>query len=265
MADMLVFEVHGRLLRSIARCTGVHYQGLRGAASHLRRQRIITPGLAKQLARVDDAFAVLRHISCVSSGVLELELSRAMEASGTVGDRKDTEQQRSSEEQATEDEELNEKFFKKAAELERAELAAEQAAQTAKEKVAELAEYKEGAELVFAELQVKLKDKVMELADFQAGAEEAFDQVVDKLKLAEVTAKKKKEEEEAYLEQVVAEKARVVTAKEKEKEKPYCEQAVAKKPKVDRFDKVDLELEALAKRIYSPHREEESWRRSGWR
>ncbi len=77
----------------------------------------------------------LRHISCVSSGVLVLGLSRAMEASGTVGDRKDSEQQRSSEEQATGDDELNEKFFKKAAELEGAELAAEQAVQAAKVKV----------------------------------------------------------------------------------------------------------------------------------
>jgi hypothetical protein len=45
----------------------VHYQGLRAAASHLRRSGLLSSKLAKKLAAVDCAFAISRHITAVSA------------------------------------------------------------------------------------------------------------------------------------------------------------------------------------------------------
>jgi hypothetical protein len=85
MAAAIVFELHGRLLRDIAVDTGLHFQGLRGAASHLRRVRLINPAMAKKLARLDDTFAVLRHISVVSADRVASDLSAAMRAPDKFG------------------------------------------------------------------------------------------------------------------------------------------------------------------------------------
>ena len=65
--DGLVAGLHGKLLRKVAKPTGMHHQGLRSAASHLRRLGAIDNGLAKKLTRIDDAFAATRHLTSVSS------------------------------------------------------------------------------------------------------------------------------------------------------------------------------------------------------
>jgi hypothetical protein len=67
MAESIIAELHGRLLRGIATETSVHYQGLRAAASHLRRSGLLSSKLAKKLAAVDCAFAISRHITAVSA------------------------------------------------------------------------------------------------------------------------------------------------------------------------------------------------------
>ena len=67
MAESIIAELHGRLLRGIAAETSVHYQGLRAAASHLRRTGLLDSRLAKKLAAVDVAFAISRHITVVSA------------------------------------------------------------------------------------------------------------------------------------------------------------------------------------------------------
>jgi hypothetical protein len=67
MAESIIAELHGRLLCGIATETSVHYQGLRAAASHLRRSGLLSSKLAKKLAAVDCAFAISRHITTVSA------------------------------------------------------------------------------------------------------------------------------------------------------------------------------------------------------
>jgi hypothetical protein len=283
MADSLVFEIHGKLLRCIARSSGVHYQGLRGAASHLRRQRIITPGLAKQLGRVDDAFAVLRHISSVSSRALELELSLAMAASGSVDDDKVMQTAEFKEDAAVTVAELearmNERFNEQEKKLLKAEVAAKQATETANEKVSELAVFKEDAELAYAGSMVEANDMYQaleaklekaELAAKQA-AETANEKVADLAVFKEdaglayagsmAEANDKYQALEAKLEKAeLAAKQAAEAAGKQEQEK------AAEKPKGDKFGKVDLELEALAQRINSSGCwEDESWRRHGWR
>uniref|UniRef100_A0A7S2NVB7 Uncharacterized protein n=1 Tax=Zooxanthella nutricula TaxID=1333877 RepID=A0A7S2NVB7_9DINO len=63
----LVARLHGTLLRQLADDVGVHYQGLRAAASALRRSQRISTRTAKRLVMIDHAFAMCRHITSVSS------------------------------------------------------------------------------------------------------------------------------------------------------------------------------------------------------
>jgi hypothetical protein len=67
MAESIIAELHGRLLRGIAAETAVHFQGLRAAAGHLRRAGALDSRLAKKLAAVDCAYAISRHITAVSA------------------------------------------------------------------------------------------------------------------------------------------------------------------------------------------------------
>jgi hypothetical protein len=62
-AAQLIFQLHGEVLRGVAAREGQHFQGLRSAAGYLRRRGRISNQSAKKLVRVDDAFAVVRHIS----------------------------------------------------------------------------------------------------------------------------------------------------------------------------------------------------------
>ena len=66
-ASCIIASLHGRLLRGIAELQGVHYQGLRAAASHLRREGRVSNRTAKRLGVVDIAFSVSRHITNVSA------------------------------------------------------------------------------------------------------------------------------------------------------------------------------------------------------
>ena len=63
-----------QLLREIARGTGRHFQGLRSAAAHLRREGLITNKLTKKLARIDDARALNRHVTVISAASVVEEL-----------------------------------------------------------------------------------------------------------------------------------------------------------------------------------------------
>ena len=67
MAAALVADLHGQLLRELAAGSGIHFVGLRAAAAHYRRARLIDNRLSKQLTRLDDTFAVIRHITDVSA------------------------------------------------------------------------------------------------------------------------------------------------------------------------------------------------------
>ena len=78
MAEFIIAELHGRLLRSIAEATSMHFQGLRVAAAHLRRQGLLDSRLAKKLAAVDSAYAVSRHITTVSADLCVLEVMGAI-------------------------------------------------------------------------------------------------------------------------------------------------------------------------------------------
>ena len=79
-SEAIILELHGRLVRLIAEETGVHYQGLRAAASHLRRGRRVAPALAKALCRLDDTFAVCRHITSISAETLVAQVVSSLRA-----------------------------------------------------------------------------------------------------------------------------------------------------------------------------------------
>ena len=78
-AASILANLHGQLLREIARGTGRHFQGLRSAATHLRREGLITNKLTKKLARIDDACALNRHVTVISAATLMEELGLCLE------------------------------------------------------------------------------------------------------------------------------------------------------------------------------------------
>ena len=69
MADLIV-DLHGRLLRGLAKQMGQHFEGLGVAARAAQRRGLLDKRLAKKLRRVDDAFNVLRHITEPSAAAL---------------------------------------------------------------------------------------------------------------------------------------------------------------------------------------------------
>lgn len=71
----IIADLHSSALREVASATGERYQGLRSAAGALRRRGLITNKLSKQICRVDDTHAILRHIDVVKSAMLLDELS----------------------------------------------------------------------------------------------------------------------------------------------------------------------------------------------
>jgi hypothetical protein len=85
MAESIIADVHGRLLRGIAEATSVHFQGLRSAAAHLRRAGLLDGKLAKKLATIDCAFAVSRHITSVSANLCVLEILSAIKLDSSLG------------------------------------------------------------------------------------------------------------------------------------------------------------------------------------
>jgi hypothetical protein len=73
MACAIIAELHSGLLQDLAGCTGVHFQGLRAAAAFLRRGGCDAT-ITKRLCRVDDAFSISRHITCVSADRLRWQV-----------------------------------------------------------------------------------------------------------------------------------------------------------------------------------------------
>ena len=79
MAELLVLELHGALLRLISQCAGYHFQGPSSAARHLKSHGRIDTRTAKKLIRIDDAFNVVRHITSVSVISYVDELTRVLD------------------------------------------------------------------------------------------------------------------------------------------------------------------------------------------
>ena len=86
MAELLVYELHGALLRLTSQCAGYHFQGLSSAARHLKSHRRIDARLAKKLIRIDDAFNVVRHITSVSLTSFVDELTHVLDKKATESD-----------------------------------------------------------------------------------------------------------------------------------------------------------------------------------
>lgn len=84
MAASVVFKLHGALMRLIADVGHEEFIGLRSAASSLRRRRVIDNRLAKQLVRVDDAAALLRHATSLRSTRMLAELRAQLEGVPSV-------------------------------------------------------------------------------------------------------------------------------------------------------------------------------------
>jgi hypothetical protein len=84
MAESIIAELHGRLLRGIAAETAVHYQGLRAAAGHLRRAGVLDSRLVKKLVAIDCAYAISRHITAVSAEQCVDEVLAAIRCSNQV-------------------------------------------------------------------------------------------------------------------------------------------------------------------------------------
>jgi hypothetical protein len=76
MSAEIIAKLHSDLLMDLAAVTGVHHQGLRAAAGHLRKCGM-PARILKKMVRLDDAFAVSRHITCVSAKVMRHEVAVA--------------------------------------------------------------------------------------------------------------------------------------------------------------------------------------------
>ncbi len=82
MADLLVYELHGRLLRVLALQLCEHVQGLQQAARLAQSRRRIDNRLFKKLVVVDNAFSLQRHITELSAHGMVQELSQCLAVSG---------------------------------------------------------------------------------------------------------------------------------------------------------------------------------------
>jgi hypothetical protein len=300
MAELIIAELHGRLLRGIAAETSVHFQGLRAAAGHLRRAGLLDSRLAKKLAAVDAAFAISRHITVVSAEQCVSEVLLAI-AHGVkaAAERKVSLEGTAEEEVTKKDTDLDQVEVDKLAEAEAATKEKNDLEQAATEKAAE--EMAAAQEKSYLERVAKEKVAVEKIAEQKAADEEAakektrLEQVAKEKAAAEkVSAELKDDEEKAYVAQVLAEMDaadKAIEEKAAAKEKAYLGQVgakenaakkkaavgktttgekAAKKAKGDNFADVDMDIEALTQRIDSMPGsgwgwEQESWRRSGWR
>ena len=62
-AACIVSKLHADLLRGISEKEGRHFEGLRAAASHLRRHGKLNARLIKKLTILDEAHNLVRHIA----------------------------------------------------------------------------------------------------------------------------------------------------------------------------------------------------------
>jgi fused signal recognition particle receptor len=325
--------LHGRLLRGIAAETTVHYQGLRAAASHLRRTGLLDSRLAKKLAAIDCAYAISRHITVVSAeqcvsevlSAIAFEVKVAAEKESTEKETADeleefmvnklaevkVAEQKSADEKAAKGQ-IAAKVKADAEEAEVVKAAEKQATKEAEEKAAleKIAEQKaaeEKAAKVAEEAAAKYKADAEQAAQARAAEEQATKEraarearnvIVAKVlareghlvpahRFLELVAQEYAKQEphlvahganakETAAEEQVANKevakrmeAALAAAKGKadSTEKAPPKEQTAKKAKLSKFDCVDLELEALARRIGSmpSAAEEYEWHSRGWR
>jgi hypothetical protein len=275
MAESIIAELHGRLLRGIAAETAVHFQGLRAAAGHLRRAGVLDSKLAKKLAAVDCAFAISRHITAVSSEQCVDEVLAAIRCSTKKKNLEQVANEKLAKDKVDE-EKAHEKEQAAAHKVLEEEYAAKMRALFEMAAMAQLAVEGAALQQAAAEEACNAANKVLADRDLQAKEEQAakeeaeqvriaLSKVVPKefdsfekytVRLAEVTAKRVKAEEEA----AEVKRGGVATG-------PATGEKAAKQPKVGSFAKADMELEALAYRIdeMPSAAEELRWRGSGWR
>ena len=73
-SEMLILELHGRLLRTVAIEVGQHFQGLAQAARVLKRTGRISSATANKLLKLDNAYNLVRHITAISVSRFEADL-----------------------------------------------------------------------------------------------------------------------------------------------------------------------------------------------
>jgi hypothetical protein len=298
MAESIIAELHGRLLRGIAAETAVHFQGLRAAAGHLRRAGVLDSRLAKKLAAVDCAYAISRHITAVSAGQCVDEVLAAIRCStkektyleqvanekiakDKADEEKADEMERFANEQVAKEKAEEEAAAKRKIDVEQAAVKAAEEAAAAKEKarVEQVAKAKAAVEKAAEQKAEEEKASKVAAEKAKKAAAEKLAAELDKdyaaMILAEMDAEEKAIEEEAAakeekarLEQVAAKE--VAAKKKAAVGKTTTGEKAAKKAKGDKFANVNMDIEALAERIDSMPSsgwgwEQESWRRSGWR
>ena len=78
-APQLILGLHGDALRSLSDAMGVHPQGLGAIARAALRGKRISGRTCKRLTRLDDAFAVVRHITASYASGFLAELSAELD------------------------------------------------------------------------------------------------------------------------------------------------------------------------------------------
>ena len=73
-SELLILELHGRLLRTFAVEVGQHFQGLAQSARFLKRSGRISAATANKLLKLDSAFNLVRHITAISVSRFEADL-----------------------------------------------------------------------------------------------------------------------------------------------------------------------------------------------
>ena len=66
-AEILIFQLHGTLLRELALATNQHFEGLEQAARYCRKTQVVDNNIAKRLTHLDHAFNFVRHITNVKA------------------------------------------------------------------------------------------------------------------------------------------------------------------------------------------------------
>ena len=88
-SELLILELHGRLLRTFAVEVGQHFQGLAQSARFLKRSGRISAATANKLLKLDSAFNLVRHITAISVCRFEADLvsellNTSLKANSTV-------------------------------------------------------------------------------------------------------------------------------------------------------------------------------------
>ena len=67
MADLLVLDLHTRIVRNISKHEAIHFEGLGAAARHMWRKGVFDGRLKKKLLDLEAAYNITRHITAVSA------------------------------------------------------------------------------------------------------------------------------------------------------------------------------------------------------